>query len=215
MTYKDINVGKYLELMATIKEHEGAELDLHVRLIAIIFDKTEEEILDMPLSKFEECEREISFLYQKPKITGKIPDTITLNNRKYEVCKDTKKLTASQYIDYQTYIGMEDRDSRIAEILSVFLIPVGEKYGKYDIAPVIDEINEFMPVQTALDVCFFFRKKSLKSNKRILRSLLLRTRAMRITHRKNKEMVEKMKEIEKNLEVMLTILQAGEDELEW
>lgn len=215
MTYKDINVGKYLELMATIKEYEGEEIDLHVKLISIIFEMTEEEVLCLPLSKYQEREQEIAFLYREPKITGKIPNVITLNNRKYEVCKDTKKITASQFIDYSTYVTMEDKDSRIAEVLSVFLIPVGEKYGKYDIAPVIDEIKEFMPVQMALDICFFFRKKSVKSNKRILRSLMLRTRAMMITHRKNKEMVEKMKEIEKNLEVMLTILQASEDELGW
>ena len=207
MDYKDVNVETYLEIMATIKEHEGEEIDLHVRLIAILFGLSEDDVLDMKLDKFQECEREIAFLYRKPKVTGKIPDTITLNNRKYRVIKDSKKLTASQYIDYQTYIGMEDPDSHIAEVLSVFLVPEGEKYGHYDIEPVIEEIKQYMPIQTALDVCFFFRKKSLKSSKHTLRYLLWMVKGMRITHRKNQQMVEKMKEIEKNLEGMLTVLQ--------
>jgi len=206
MDYKDINIGTYLEMLATIKEHEGSELDLHVKLIAIWLDADEEDILDMPLSSFEDCERDISFLYQKPKITGKIPDTITLNNRKYNVCKDERKLTASQYIDYQSYIALDDPDSHIAEVLSVFLVPEGEKYGHYDIDPVIQEIKDYMPVQTALDVCFFFRRKSAKLAKRTLRCLLIQTKAMKIKHRKNEKMVEKLKEIEDNLMIMQTVL---------
>lgn len=214
MDYKDVNVETYLEIMATIKEHEGEEIDLHVRLIAILFGMSEDEVLDMPLDKFQECETEIGFLYRRPKITGKIPNVITLNNRKYNVIKDSKKLTASQYIDYQAYIGMEDPDSHIAEVLSVFLVPEGEKYGHYDIEPVIEEIKRYMPIQTALDVCFFFRKKSLKSSKRTLRYLLWMMRGMRMKNRKNKQMVEKITEIEKNLMIMQTVLQeSGADSI--
>ena len=48
MDYKDINIGTYVELLATIKEHEGTELDLHVKLISIAFGMTEEDVLDLP-----------------------------------------------------------------------------------------------------------------------------------------------------------------------
>lgn len=214
MEYKDVNVGTYLDVRATIKEHEGSEIELHVKIISLLFGMSEDEVLDMPLDKFLECETGIGFLYRRPKITGKIPNVITLNNRKYNVIKDSKKLTASQYIDYQTYIGMEDPDSHIAEVLSVFLVPEGEKYGHYDIEPVIEEIKQYMPIQTALDVCFFFRKKSLKSSKHTLRYLLWMMRGMRMKNRKNKQMVEKITEIEKNLMIMQTVLQeSGADSI--
>lgn len=212
MDYKDISVNTYLEVLATIKDFEGQEIDLHVSLIGIIFGMTDDEVLNLSLDKFQEYEMEIAFLYRKPKITGKIPNTIVLNGRKYNVCKDEKKLLTSQFVDYQSYIALEDPDSHIAQVLSVFLIPEGEKYGKYDIETVIDEIGKYLNVQTALDLCFFLRKRSLKSTRRSLQRLVMRMRALRITHRKNQQMVEKMKEIEKNLEIMDMALQESEDE---
>ena len=120
MDYKDIMVGKYVDLMATIKDYSGTELGLHTELIAIVYDMTEDEVLDLPLSKFEQYEREISFLYKKPKFTSKIPNKVVLNGRKYEIMKDGNKLTAAQYIDYNTYVELPDKDFHIAEILSVF-----------------------------------------------------------------------------------------------
>ena len=79
MDYKDISVDQYLNIRATIKEHEGSELDLHVKLISLIFGMSEDEVLDLPLPKFEELNKELSFLYKQPKITGKIPSKIVLN----------------------------------------------------------------------------------------------------------------------------------------
>lgn len=211
MDYKDISIDTYLEVLATIKEYEGPELDLHVSLIGIIFGMTDDEVLDLPLDKFQEYETEIAFLYKKPKITGKIPNTIVLNGRKYNVCKDEKKLLTSQFVDYQSYIALDDPDTHLAQVLSVFLIPEGEKYGKYEIESVIEEIGKYLNVQTALDLCFFLRKRSIKSTRRSLQRLVMRTRAMRITHRKNQQMVEKMKEIEEKLGIMLEALRASED----
>ena len=165
MDYKDISVDQYLNIRATIKEHEGSELDLHVKLISLIFDMSEDEVLDLPLPKFEELNKELSFLYKQPKITGKIPNTIVLNGRKYTVVKDAKKLTASQYIDYNSYCDLPDPDTHIAQVLSVFLIPDGEKYGSYEIEPVIDEISNYLSAQLAFDVCFFFSKEVTALNK--------------------------------------------------
>jgi len=202
MDYKDIMVGTYVDLMATIKEHEGEELELHVKLISIVYGLDENQVLDLPLSKFEEYERELAFLYRKPKITGKIPNKIVLNGRKYEVVKNAKKLTASQYIDYQSYLKLEDPDSHIAQVLSVFLVPEGEKYGNYDIEQVVDEISNYLSIQTALDVCFFFRKKYLRSIRNTILYLEVLMKMMKRKAKKNPLMMEKVKEIEKNLTIM-------------
>ena len=206
MDYKHIMVGKYVDLMATIKDYSGSELGLHCELIAIVYDMTEDEVLDLPLSKFEEYEREISFLFTKPKFKSRIPNKIVLNGRKYEIVKDAKQLTAAQYIDYSTYCQLPDKDFRIAEILSVFLVPEGEKYGHYDIAPVIEEIKNYLDVQTALDICFFFRKKSLKSIERTVFFLQAWTKMMQRKARKNPKMKEKLTEIQENLKKMEVIL---------
>lgn len=202
MDYKDINIGTYVDIMATIKEHEGEELELHVKLISLVYGLEEDQVLDLPLSKFEEYERELAFLYRKPKITGKIPNKIVLNGRKYEVVKNAKKLTASQYIDYQSYLKLEDPDSHIAQVLSVFLIPEGEKYGAYDIEPVVQEISNNLSTQMALDVCFFFRKKYLRSIRNTILYLEAMMKMMRRKAKSNPLMMEKVKEIEKNLKIM-------------
>lgn len=206
MDYKDIMVGKYVDLMATIKDYSGAELGLHCELIAIVYDMTEDEVLDLPISKFEEYEREISFLYKKPKFKSRIPNKVVLNGRKYDIVKDANKLTAAQFIDYNTYCELPDRDYHIAQILSVFLIPEGEKYGHYDIEPVINEITNYLDIQTALDICFFFRKKSLKSIERTVFFLQAWTKMMQRKAKKNPKMKEKLMEIQENLTKMEQVL---------
>lgn len=215
MDYKDINLKKYLQVLATIKEHDGDELTLRTKVIAIIFDLTEDEVLDLPLEDFAKYNQEISFLYKKANKTAKIPDTIVLNNRKYRVCKDVNKLVASQYIDYQSYLAMEDSDAEAARVLSVFLIPEGEKYGHYDIEPVIEEIKEYMPAQMALDVCFFFEQKCRRSIRHTLRYLLVMTKAIRMQRKTPMEVKEKMKDIEGKLTRTLIVLRKNGCGLEW
>lgn len=212
MDYKDISVDQYLNIRATIKEHEGSELDLHVKLISLIFGMSEDEVLDLPLPKFEELNKELSFLYKQPKITGKIPSKIVLNGRKYTVVKDAKKLTASQYIDYNSYCDLPDPDTHIAQVLSVFLIPEGEKYGSYEIEPVIDEISNYLSAQLAFDVCFFFQKKSLRSIKNMLIYFGVMTRMMKRKVRKHPKLKEQMEELQKKLTTMVILLQRSEDE---
>ena len=93
-------------------------------------------------------------------------------------------------------------DSHIAQVLSVFLIPEGEKYGSYDIEAVIDEISNHLSTQMALDVCFFFRKRYLRSTKNTVLYLEGMLRTMKRRAKKNPKMKDKIEELEKNLEVM-------------
>ncbi len=213
MELKDINVSTFVKLKATIKEHEGTEIELHVKLISILFNMTEDQVLDTPLPKFEEMERQTGFMYRPVKHYDKIPNKIVLNGRKYDVVKDVKKLTASQFIDYNTYCQLPDPDSHLAQILSVFLIPEGEKYGSYDIEPVVQEISEYLSAKVAMDICFFFRKKSMKSLKSTVLYLGLMMRMMKRKMRKNPMMTEKMTEIQKKLMELQAVLERSECEL--
>lgn len=215
MELKDINVRTFVKLKATIKEHEGSELELHVKLISILFDISEDEVLDLPLPKFEEYERQTGFMYKPIKHYDNIPNKIVLNGRKYNVVKDAKKLTASQFIDYNTYCQMEDPDSYLAQILSVFLIPEGEKYGSYDIEPVVQEISEYLSAKVAMDICFFFRKKSLKSLRSTLLYLGLMMKTMKREMKKNPMMKEKMMEILKKMREMAIVLEKSETDSIW
>ena len=212
MDFRDINVDTFINIKATIKEHEGPEIELHVKLISMLFNLTEDEVLDLPLTKFEDYERQTAFLYRQPKLSAKIPNVIVLNGRKYNVVKNAKKLTASQFIDYMTYCKLPDPDSHLAQVLSVFLIPDGEKYGSYDIEHVINEISTYLSAQMALEIAFFLRLKSLHSLTSTVRYLELMMWMMKRRAKKNPKVKEKMEEVQEKLRMMVMALERSEDE---
>ena len=57
------------------------------------------------------------------------------------------------YVDEQNYLGIENN---LKNIVAIFMIPEGKKYGDYDLDEVIDELYNNMPIADAYSVCFFF-----------------------------------------------------------
>ena len=158
-SYNELSVGKYLEIRELLKQ-DIEEMELQAEIISILDDTTIDGVMKYPLEKYSECVRNTAFLMEKPITKAGCPKSIVLNDVKYEVIRKAEELTAAQYIDYQTYMKMDDPDSKLAEILSIFIIPKGKTYADgYDIKDVINAIKEYLPITIAFNVCFFFRKK--------------------------------------------------------
>lgn len=195
-SYSEMSIEKYYELRKNMTE-ELEPLDFQVRLISILSDMDEDDVLNLPLDKYAEYVADLDFIYElpKPRNINYVP-TIKINNVKYKLLKDVSKMTAGQYIDFQSYL---DNGLGVEYILSTVLIPEGKKYGEYDVMPVIEDIRKCLDIQTAISIRFFFHKKLLNTIKRFLISLDLMMRNRKMPKEKQEQMRMARKEIRRML----------------
>lgn len=209
--YNKLTLGKYTKIQELLHSDYEEFIDIQPAILAILSDKTEDEVLNLPLSKYAEMVQESSFVLETPKLKGKSLVDLNINGRVFCFVRNTQDITAAQYIDYQTLVTKKDNWKYLANILACFLVPKGGKYcDGYDIVEVIQWLNDYLDVYTAMDTCFFFRKKSLKSIKRSLRYSAAVMRAMKWkapTEKMKKNLRRKRVEIE---EVLTALSETGD-----
>ena len=195
MTYKDIKINQYLELCDLLKESDDLDLlSIQVKEISIVFGISEDEVLNLPLPDYQKKVREISFLSQPLKPCPKKINSLVIGDRKFNIIKDVKNMTAGQFVDYNTFIGMNDK-KYTPHILSVFVVPEGKKYGEYDQDEHIEFLSANLDIQTAYDICFFFLHKL----QNLLKAMELYL-GWEIKKNRKKIPMEKMQEIQSQLD---------------
>lgn len=209
--YNDLTVGKYLEIRTILRQEGLSELDMQSQIMAILQDKPVEEILEYSLPKYSEYVRQMDFLSEKPVNKADCQRHLNINGKKYDVIRKIEDINAAQYIDYQTYLKQPDPDSKLAEILSIFVIPQGKKYADgYDIAEVINDIKEYLPITVCFNICFFFLKKEINSLQRTAIYLEWMMKIWRKKKAKTKEQEEMLKEAEIQMSILRHFLTSGD-----
>lgn len=186
--YNSLSIGKYIRLCDTLADNSLDELGKQVTTLSILADKTEDEILYLPLLEYQEMARQAKFLECEPPMdNAKIGKTYKIG--KWTLCPVTfiGKITTAQYIDFQTL--SQDALHHLAEVVSCFLIPEGCKYNDgYDIAELQADIRNLLSVaQANALIAFFLRKFNLS-----MRSILLYS-AIQARRIKDKEMRKTMR----------------------
>lgn len=154
--YADLPVGKYLDILAA-NEGPAEDIDKQVATIAILTDRTEEEILSLPVPDYTVLARAADFLRHEDKGEHRLAKRYTLGGLALVPCTDARKMTTAQYIDFQTLTKDGDYDRHLPEVLSCFLVPEGKSYGEgYDFADVQDAIRRHLSVTDALSLLAFF-----------------------------------------------------------
>ena len=154
-SYADLPVGKYLEILA-INAQDIEDIDKQVATLSVLADCPEEDLLNIPLTDYAALAAAADFLRHEDKGKHVLAEHYRIGGFDLVPVKDPSKLTAGQYIDFQT-LTKEDQDKHLAELLSVVLVPKGKKYGEgYDIAEVQDAIRKYLSVTDALSVIAFF-----------------------------------------------------------
>ena len=129
-----------------------------------IFELFGLDAINMPFDKFNEKWTEIQQMSLIPKGVERV---YTIKGKRFKAELNHLKLSAGQFIDFQTYM----RDFKLEEILSVFLIPQYRKWGRwrthkyndgYDVIEVQEHLLENMPIGIAQDITDFFFKSSIK-----------------------------------------------------
>ena len=194
-TFDDMSLQTYYAIEKLKNDNTKDAVDFEIELLSILCGCSVDDILDLPLSKYQALRAEAQYVADFPTITPNCPDNMVINGHKYAISKDLTKITTAQYIDFQNYLKMENN---VQYVLSCFLIPEGKKYGQgYNVDDVINDILQ-LDIVAALTVCFFFINLYLTSIKSILHSLELRMKK-EIKKTKNKEikkqMLKKLEEI--------------------
>lgn len=213
-SYKELTINKYQEIREILQE-DGGELNIQAGIIATLTGMSIDDVLNLTLSRYNEYAQKTAFLMSKPKLDGHIPSKLNINGRECVITKDIKKLTAAQYIDYQTLTGMQEQEKYLANILACFIVPQGCKYNDgYDNGEIIKWIGENLSIVDGLNICFFFRKKYMSSIKFTITYLELTMKRL-ARKEKDPEIQEKMKELNKMLTEYRKLLQQSGDGLLW
>lgn len=133
-----------------------------------IFELFGEDATKMPFDEFEKKMREIQNMHI-PSDEG-VHKYYKLNGKRYKASLNHLKLSAGQFIDFQSYM----KDFKMEEVLSVFLIPQTKswrgwstpKYNDgYDVLKVQEDILNHMTIGQANNLRAFFLKLSTLSLK--------------------------------------------------
>lgn len=186
--WKQVDLGTF-QRMNEISQREN-EIERVVGYVALFNGMLEDDVLALPLDKFREYMKDLAWMNTPPDIEQPREEYV-INGNHYVLTMNFHKLTTAQYIDFQSYTKSED----YSQMLSVFLIPKGKKYGEgYDMWEVQKDLK-YMPVGEVLGLMGFFiilyrswSRALLKYSSRILRKAAKRE--------KNPELMETVTKME-------------------
>lgn len=201
-SWRKLPIGKYLKIAALAKDESLEEIDRQVKVVAILNDMAEEDVLNLPIDDFSKLSKESMFLRQTPNEDhSKIADSYKIGDFNLIPTQNLSKITTAQYIDFQSF--SKDAETNMVELLSCFLVPKGMKYNQgYEVADVQKAIRENLSVVDTLSLSAFFLKQLTGSIKDSI--IFSKSKAKRI---KNKE---KREEILRNLQALEYSLRNGD-----
>lgn len=206
--WNEISINTFNELKnIDYNKEEGilGELEANVELLSILCDVEDEVISNLSTTEFHNLLMKTEFLKEMPKV--KVEDTYIINGTKYKLFLSLKQMSVAQYVDFQTYF--KDQQKYFRELLSVFLIPKGMKYGEgYNIDDTINDIGEYLSIVDANSILFFFAILFQSLTKVILNSSIKEMKKLK-KKMTNKEEIEKLETVIKELERAKVLAKSG------
>ena len=162
--YRNLPVGKWLEILELSKDENVDALEQQVKTIAILTGLTEDEVLDLPIMEYKSLASKTKFLEKEYEGKLQIAKSYGLNGMELIPVKDFNKITTAQYVDYQTF--SKEGDMYLVQTLSTLLVPKGKKYNDgYDMDAVQQAIRDNLSVADVVSLYAFFLTKWVKSIK--------------------------------------------------
>ncbi len=155
-SYATLPLGKYNKILEISKEETLEEGARNLAILSVLTGKTRDELWALTLSEVGELTDAAGFLLAEPPTMPLLKSYIV---GRFEVAPltEARKMTAGQFIDYQSYVADKSGTDLTSRILSVFLVPVGKQYGEgYDPVELQQDIEEYLPVADADTLTAFF-----------------------------------------------------------
>ena len=196
--YKALPLGKYLDICQVCKDESLEEIERQVKILSILSDMTEEEILHLPIPKYKEMVVASRFLEDVDKNRHKAARLYIVGDWKLLPTMDYRKMETAQYVDFQTFAPMVE--THMAELLSCLLVPVGCRYNEgYDILEVQQALKDNLSVTDALSLSAFFLTRFKGLIKDSLNSCRQEVRTIKDKSRRS-QMEERIRSLENLLE---------------
>lgn len=131
MNWKDINVFQYQQMVRVIDGKINE--DTTPKLVAICFNLTENEVLDLPIEDYNNKVKQLAFISDE--IGGEAKSFIKANGNMYQVVYDVRRIPAARYIETKTF--QTDLIENLHKVFASMVIPMkkslfGYKSTKYD-----------------------------------------------------------------------------------
>ena len=196
--YKSLPLGKYLDICQVCKDESLEEIERQVKILSILSDMSEEEILHLPIPKYKEMVVASRFLEDVDNNRHKAARLYIVGDWKLLPTMDYRKMETAQYVDFQTFAPMVE--THMAELLSCLLVPVGCRYNEgYDILEVQQALKDNLSVTDALSLSAFFLTKFKNLIRDLLNSCRQEVRTIKDKSRRS-QMEERIKSLENLLE---------------
>lgn len=187
--YGSLPLGRYLDILEVNRDESLDNLDRQVKILSILSDIPEEEILHLPIHEYKEMVGKSLFLEQPDTKPGRVAKEYALGGMRLIPVTDYRKIETCQYVDFQTFAP--EMETKMVELISVLLVPKGHRYNEgYDILDVQEAIRKDMSVADAVTLCAFFLRLCGNSIADSLNSC--RSEARRIKDRAKREEMERM-----------------------
>ena len=155
--YADLAIGTYLRIVALRRDASLTIYDRQPKEIALLTGLSEQEVLALPLPQYKALAGRLAFLDNSAPDVPRPSKEVRIGDLVLVPVADSAKLTAAQYIDYQTMLAQDGTEDKVVELLSVFLVPKGKAYcDGYDIADVQTAIRDHLSVLDVLSLVGFF-----------------------------------------------------------
>ena len=196
--YKTLPLGKFQQIVELKRNEDIEDIERHTRILSILTDRTEAELLRLPLPEFKMLGAAASFLDKDIEaLPRKLANVYHIGDFDLVPTMDVAKMTAAQFIDYNTMtagLTEKDLDAHIVEILSCFLVPKDMEYcDGYDVAEVQAALRDNLSVYDAVTMLAFFLKSSVQYVQDSLRYSVRMAKGIK-DKKKRKEMLEKISE---------------------
>ena len=196
-SFNQVSIKLYRKLKEVTEDLSKSELVKSVEIVALLNDKTVDEVLHLPIPEFNSLVAETSFLdhpkLENPKATA--PRFIKIGDQKFSLELDVYKWSTARFIDFQTFIkeGSKPEDKMYCNALACILVPEGKEYGKdYDPLEVARLIEDSLDIITAKQVFFYWKRRWLGSLKVIQSYLTWILKKAQKKDLKVKEVVDKI-----------------------
>lgn len=195
-SWKKVTISKYIQIRDIVNSMTNED-EIKVALLSVLTDIDEDDLLDMPLIRFNHLLQNIGFIYEDVP-TSVVATEYVLGGERFEVMLNIKDMNTAQFIDYQTFIN--DIDNNLPQLISIFLIPKGKKYNDgYDILEVQEKIKNNLSIVDAKALSAFFLQW-YKSLLQVTVRSLTKQMKKRMKKEKNEEIKQQMREAIANLE---------------
>lgn len=151
--YNELPISTYHKVKE-IAESDLDDITKEVKYISILYGIPEPDIWELSVIEIGNLRKQLQWLNNtdfNQKFEG---GEYTINGNTYVIDKKIENVSYSQFVDFQNYYGRKNME---AEILSVFMIPKGKKYGQdYDIDKVINEIMDNVSIADYNAIVYHF-----------------------------------------------------------